>query len=233
MQIAGIQKFSLIDYPGKIATVIFTLGCNFRCPYCHNPEFVSEEYKEEIIKNIIAEEIFFRFLEKRKGLLDGVSICWWEPTLQKNLSNFCKRVKELGFFVKLDTNGTNPKILKSLVDNKLLDYIAIDIKNPLEKYEEITWFKGNIEGIKESIEIIKNSSLEYEFRTTCIAWFHNQEDIENIAKTLAWAKLYYLQNYKPWNTLEKDFFGKSFLLKELQIFQDIAQKYVEKCFIRM
>ncbi len=233
MQIAGIQKFSLIDFPGKIATVIFTFWCNFRCSYCHNPEFVSEEFSKNILENSIPEEVFFHFLEKRKGLLDGVSICWWEPTIQKDLSDFCKKVKELWFFVKIDTNGANPKILKSLIADNLVDYIAMDIKNPLEKYTEITWANVKVELLKESIEIIKDSSLEYEFRTTCVAGIHNEENIESIAKTLAGAKLYYLQNFKPWNTLQKDFSGKSFTKEELENFQTLAQKYVEKCLIRM
>lgn len=141
MQIGGLQKFSLLDYPGKISAVVFTQGCNFRCPYCHNPELVDPARYQECLP----EEEIFSFLETRRGKLEAVTVTGGEPTLQKSLAPFLRRIKDMGFLVKLDTNGSRPDVLEELLRQKLIDYIAMDIKAPLEKYEAVTgWKEGNI-----------------------------------------------------------------------------------------
>lgn len=231
MLISWIQKTTLLDYPGKVATLLFTAWCNLRCKYCHNSEFVLPE-KIQLIQDFIPEETFFRFLETKIWLLDGVVICWGEPTLQKNLKAFCKKIKNMWFLVKLDTNGQNPKILQELLSEELLDYIAMDIKWDYEHLEDLIW-KYDKQKYLESIEIIKNSSIDYEFRTTLIKNYHKQEDFENIVLQIAGAKKYFLQNYRSGNTLEKNFYWESFSSSELLEFQSIAKKYVEKCQIRI
>jgi pyruvate formate lyase activating enzyme len=138
MKIGGLQKFSLLDYPGKISAVVFTQGCNFRCPYCHNPELVDPERFQECIP----EDEIFAFLETRRGKLEAVTVTGGEPTIQNGLSSFVRRIKDMGFMVKLDTNGSRPEVLEELIRHKLIDYIAMDIKAPLEKYEAVTGWKG-------------------------------------------------------------------------------------------
>lgn len=231
MLISWIQKTTLLDYPGKVATLLFTAWCNLRCKYCHNSEFVLPE-KIQLIQDFIPEETFFRFLETKIWLLDGVVICWGEPTLQKNLKEFCKKIKNMWFLVKLDTNGQNPKILQELLSEKLLDYIAMDIKWDYENLEDLIW-KYDKQKYLESIEIIKNSSIDYEFRTTLIKHYHKQENFEKVVLQIMWAKKYFLQNYRSGNTLEKNFYWESFSSSELLEFQSIAKKYVEKCQIRI
>ena len=161
--IGGIQKTTLVDFPGKVAAIVFTQGCNFRCGYCHNPELLEHSKNSDFNKND-----FLDFLKTRIGKLDGVVITGGEPTLQKGLYDFIKEIKSLGFAVKLDTNGTNPIIVEKLINDNLLDYIAMDIKAPFDKYTKITGVGVDIENIKRSIELIKNSSVDYEFRTTVL-----------------------------------------------------------------
>ena len=224
MNIGGLQKLTLIDYPGRVACTVFLIGCNFRCGYCYNPELVLPEQ----IKNqsIISEKEFFIFLKKRKGLLEGVVICGGEPTTQANevsaasqgntkcstsihkgLIDFIKKIKKLGYLVKLDTNGSNPEMLKRLINEKLIDYVAMDIKAPLsqEKYEKVTGVKIDINKVKKSIELIKNSGLDYEFRTTVIPTIHTKEDIVQITKEISPAKKYFLQNFRPEKTIDQKF----------------------------
>ncbi len=232
MLISWIKKTTLLDFPGKVACIIFTAGCNLRCSYCHNSDFVLPEKIKEI-KDFIPEEIFFNFLRTKIWLLDGVVICWWEPTLQKDLEDFCQKIKDMWFLVKLDTNGQNPEILKNLIEKKLVDYIAMDIKWDYENLEDLLWVKYDKEKYFESIEIIKNSQIDYEFRTTLIKNYHSLEDFENVVKQITGAKKYFLQNYKWWNTLLQNFDGRSFFEWELIDFKNIALKYVEKCNIRI
>lgn len=231
MLISWIQKTTLLDYPGKVATLLFTAWCNLRCKYCHNSEFVLPE-KIKFIQDFIPEEIFFRFLKTKIWLLDGVVICWGEPTLQKNLKEFCKKIKNMWFLVKLDTNGQNPKILQELLSEKLLDYIAMDIKWDYENLEDLIW-KYDKQKYLESIEIIKNSSIDYEFRTTLIKNYHKQENFEKVVLQITWAKKYFLQNYRPGNTLEKEFYWESFTSNELLDFKNIAVKYIKDSKIRI
>lgn len=232
MLISWIKKTTLLDFPGKVSCIIFTAGCNLRCLYCHNSEFVLPE-KITKIKDFIPEEIFFNFLKTKFWLLDWVSICWWEPTLQKDLVEFCGKIKDMWFLVKLDTNGQNPIVLKELIDKKLVDYIAMDIKWDYENIQYLLWVKFEKDKYFESIEIIKNSGIDYEFRTTLIKNYHKLLDFENVVKQIYLCKKYFLQNYKWWNTLYKDFDWESFTSKELIDFKYIANKYVEKCEIRI
>lgn len=202
MLIGGLQKSTLIDFPGKIACTVFTVGCNFRCPFCHNPELVDRDNFK--LNGIIDEEDFFSFLSARKGVLDGVCVTGGEPMLHVDLPDFLKRIKNLGFLTKLDTNGTNPQMLEKLIDEKLVDYIAMDIKtklktqnSKLKTYEEVVGAKVNLEDIKKSIKIIMESGLDYEFRTTVVPGLHTEEDIIEIAKEIRGAKKYYLQQFRP------------------------------------
>ena len=187
--IGGIQKTSLLDYPDKISAIVFTQGCNFRCGYCHNPQLLKSE------NGIYDVDAFFDFLKKRQGKLDGVIVTGGETTLQPDLKLFIQKIKELGFLVKLDTNGTNPQILKELINEKLVDYIAMDIKAPIEKYQLITNSKIDTSKIEESIKIIMSSNIDYEFRTTVLPIQIEIEDFNSIGKLLQGAKRYYIQKF--------------------------------------
>ncbi|MDD5198102.1 MAG: anaerobic ribonucleoside-triphosphate reductase activating protein [Candidatus Gracilibacteria bacterium] len=232
MQISAIKKSTLLDYPGKLATIIFTPGCNLRCGFCHNPEFVLPEEIKKIRHDFISEEIFFRFLKTRVGFLDGVVICGGEPTIHMDLPEFCRKIKNLGFLVKLDTNGSNPEVIEDLLDQKLVDYIAMDVKHIFDEYHEITGKNIDISKYKKSIELIKTRAPDYEFRTTVIKGVHSPKDIEEIVVSIRGAKKYALQNYRGEHTLNPDFEGGSFTTPELEALQKIAEKCVEKCLIR-
>ncbi|MDD3302752.1 MAG: anaerobic ribonucleoside-triphosphate reductase activating protein [Candidatus Gracilibacteria bacterium] len=231
MLISAIQKTTLLDYPGKVATIIFTTGCNLRCSYCHNSEFVLPE-EIKLIKDFIPEKVFFNFLKTRVGILDGVVICGGEPTINKDLYDFCKNIKDLGFLVKIDTNGQNPEVLERLINDGLVDYLAMDVKNSFSKYALTTQVEEDIEKYKKSIELIKKSGIDYEFRTTLVNPLHTFEDIIEIAKALSGAKKYYLQNYKGGNTLVKDFNGKSFSKSKLKEFKKLSKDYIENVYVR-
>jgi len=191
MRIAGFHKNSFIDYPGKMAAVIFTPGCNMNCYYCHNRSII----KGDKVRSIYRPDDIINFLEKRKVFLDGVVITGGEPTLQKGLADFICRIRELGYAVKLDTNGTNPSILKELIDKKLINYVAMDVKAPPERYEEICGIKVVWDDIYESIKILLQGNVEYEFRTT-LAPDLEEEDIMEIARLIQGAALYVLQQYR-------------------------------------
>lgn len=233
MQISAITQFTLIDFPREIACIVFTPGCNFRCGFCHNSEFVLPQKLKGVYKNLIPEESFFAFLEQRKNKLTWVSICGWEPTLQKWLFDFCKKVKNLWYKVKLDTNGRDPEILKKLIESGNIDYIAMDMKDEIGKFSSIAGVTIDEKPYLESIQVLLDSQINYEFRTTVIKWSHTKKSIENIAKYIIWAKNYYLQNYRSGNTLDPNFEWKSFSSHELLDFQQIAKKYVENCKIRI
>ncbi len=196
MLIGGLQKSSLVDYPSKICTVVFTIGCNFRCGYCHNPELIKKE-------EYILEEDFFEFIKTRIGKIDAIVVSGGEPTLQNDLEDFIIKCKKLNFLVKLDTNGTNPEVLKNLISKGLLDYIAMDIKAPFEKYTNITRRFLDIENIKKSIEIIMNSGVDYEFRTTVVRSQLSIEDLIKISENIKGAKKYYLQKFVAKDILDE------------------------------
>lgn len=193
MQILGFQKTTLLDYPGHVAATIFFGGCNFCCPYCHNKELV---LSPDEISNI-PEKTVFSVLEKRQGILDGICITGGEPTLQPDLKSFIKKIKALGYLVKLDTNGYQPSVLKELCKEHLIDYVAMDIKHAPNKYNQIANRKDfSIEPILESVAFLKEGRIPYEFRTTVIREFHKEEDFISIGKWLSGADAYFLQSYK-------------------------------------
>ena len=201
MKIGGLQKVSLIDYPGLICAIIFLQGCNFKCSYCHNPELVDPQLFHPCIK----ENDVLEFLNTRKGKLDAVTITGGEPTLQDDLAPFIKKIKKMKFAVKLDTNGSQPQVIKTLLDEKLLDFIAMDIKAPLEKYKNVVKVPVNADSIKESIKLILKEKIPYEFRTTILQSQLEEKDILQIAKLISGAKSYVLQKFVPVKVLDKKF----------------------------
>ena len=220
--IGGLQKVSLLDYPGKIAAIVFTQGCNFKCGYCHNPEL----NKLDGQRPAYTVPAFFEFLKMRQGKLDGVVITGGETCIQKDLKKFIAKIKEQGFLVKLDTNGSKPDILKELIKDNLLDYIAMDIKGPLNKYCHITKSDIASEAIKQSVEIIMKSGVDYEFRTTAIKGQLNTKDFKQIGDLICGAKRYYLQKFVPSKTLDEKFLNeKTFTDDE---FKDIVKSLKEK-----
>ena len=252
VKLGGIQKTTLIDFPGRIAATIFLIGCNFRCPFCYSAELVLPDKIKTHPK--ISEKYFFDFLKKRKGLLEGVCLTGGEPTLNKDLPQFIKKIRKLGFLIKLDTNGSNPKMLKKLIGGKLakrdslssltslpqsgsslIDYVAMDIKAPLnaKNYNKATGIKNDLKKIKKSIEIIKKSGLDYEFRTTVVPGIHIEKDIIQIAKDISPAKRYYLQNFRPEKTLDPDFVKiKPYSKEYLSEIQKTIAPFFEICQIR-
>ncbi len=190
--VKGLQKLSLIDFEPHTVATVFVGGCNFRCGYCHNPDLVLHFKKLKTIK----EDELLSFLEKRKKWLDGVCITGGEPTLYTDLPFFISKIKNKGFLVKLDTNGYNPLMIKRLIDGKLLDYIAMDVKTSLDDYENVVGVKVDINQIKKSIELIKNSGIDYEFRTTVVPGLITKENIMKIGKLLKGSKRYVLQNFR-------------------------------------
>lgn len=229
MEFGGLEKFTLIDYPGKVACMVYTIGCNFRCPYCHNPELV-----DETVENTMSEGYILYFLSQRIGILDGIVITGGEPTMHgQKLLDFILKVKNLGFKVKLDSNGTDPDFLARVIDNNLVDYIAMDIKSPLSKYSQTVARAVNINSIRKSIEILIESGIDYEFRTTVVKSLINIEDFEEIGKEIKGAKKYFLQKFIPTKILNPQFRKKvSFDDDEMREIQKKMSKYVETCSIR-
>lgn len=220
MKISGFEKLTLLDFPGKMAAMIFTQGCNFKCGFCQNSGLICHNNE-----SIISEDEIFKYLEKRKNILDGLVISGGEPTIQKDLVMFIRKVKDKGFLVKLDTNGSNPKILKELLDESLLDYVAMDIKNDFENYSKVIGINDyNLSNIKESIKILKESKIDHEFRTTVIKNYHDYEKLENICKLVEGSK-YYLQNFQDSDTvLDKKLV--SYSKEELKIiYENLKKKY--------
>jgi len=197
MKIGGLQRVSLIDYPGKIGAIIFTQGCNFRCPYCHNPELVDPDQYGPIIP----EENALSFLDKRQGRLEAVTVTGGEPTLQPDLEKFLKELKKRGYLTKLDTNGSKPDILEKVIRKRLVDYLAMDIKGPLKKYPQIASVEVDTSKIKRSIELIMASGITYEFRTTVARSQLGLQDLVSVAKLIKQARLYVLQPFISKRTL--------------------------------
>ena len=190
MNIGGLQKTSLLDYPDTISAIIWTIGCNFHCPFCYNKDLVLGKV------GVIPEEEVLSFLEKRKGMLEGLVISGGEPLMQNDIVQFAEKVKKLGYLIKIDTNGMYPEKLKELIDKKLVDYIAMDVKAPKKKYDKLTDVKTDIKKIEKSIEIIRNSAPDYEFKTTFVPELLAKEDIVSIAKWLKASKRFYLQQFR-------------------------------------
>ena len=222
MLIGGLQKSSLIDYPGKVCCVVFTIGCNFRCGFCYSGELVLEERIKENNYQIF-EKDFFDFLEQRKGLLDACVICGGEPTIHKDLIDFVAKIKNMGFLVKLDTNGSNPAVLKKLLEKKLIDYVAMDIKANKEKYKFYSGDKADVKKIIESVEILKNSKIDFEFRTT-VAPGLTEQDLMEIGDWIQGKDIiYFLQKFGT----QKEVLDKKIL--ELPVLnEEVLEKVVEK-----
>ena len=198
MEIGGLNTFSLSDFPGKVAAVVFTQGCNFRCPYCHNASLIPYHYRvpDELL---IPEEHFFEFLAYRSNRLDAVVVSGGEPTIHQDLPAFLRRIKDMGFAVKLDTNGSEPEVLKEILENDLVDYIAMDIKAPLDKYKQVTKALSLTakDKVKESIELISGSGVDHEFRTTVVEALLTPEDMKAIRKLVPAGSTYRLQKFCP------------------------------------
>jgi pyruvate formate lyase activating enzyme len=233
MLLGGLQKLTLIDYPGKVAMTVFTVGCNFRCPFCHNPELVFPDFGGAT--GSISEKEFFDFLKIRQEKIDGVCITGGEPTIQKDILEFMKKIKELGFLVKLDTNGSRPDVLKKALDQNLVDFVAMDIKNCLEKYNLTNGTETDLERIKLSVEMIKNSRKEYEFRTTVVPGLHTKEDFDRIGEWLKGSKNYALQEYRNEGKILDEKFGEKIKSKpklDLEKIKKKLNKYFNKIIIK-
>ena len=219
MKIGGLQKFTLVDYPGKLACSVFISGCPFRCPWCHNPELVDPDLAKD--HPGLKEEDLLKFLENRVDSLEGVVLTGGEPTLYPEIERLCRKAKRMGYSVKLDTNGSHPRRLKKLIQRGLVDYVAMDIKGPKEKYVQMTGLdshfddvKGNrkkfwentiLENIQESIDILKQNQVEYEFRTTLIPGLLDKQDVINMAEWISPASRFYLQEYSAGKSVDSRF----------------------------
>lgn len=229
MHIAGLQKLTLLDYPGTVACTVFTAGCNLRCPFCHNAPLVlpEREAQEE------STEAFMSFLKKRQGVLEGVAITGGEPLLHADMPEFLREIRKLGYKIKLDTNGTNPKLLKEIVEAGLVDRVAMDIKTCPEKYAEATGVPGlDIQRIAESKDFLLSGVVDYEFRTTAVKGIHTAQDIADAAKWISGAKEYYLQQFKDSGDII-DINGLSaFDENEMHTLADAAAQYVPSVKVR-
>lgn len=192
MKICGLNKTTLLDYPGCVAATVFVGGCNFRCPFCHNGDLVLHSAK---MKEYSEEEIL-TFLNKRKNVLEGVCVTGGEPTLYSDLPEFIAKIKSMGYKVKLDTNGSNPKMLKQLAEGNLLDYVAMDIKAPISGYHKVCGVQVNTESVQQSVAFLKQGVIPYEFRTTVVKELHTKQDIMEIGQWILGAENYYLQSYR-------------------------------------
>lgn len=222
MLIGGLQKLSLLDYPDRTCCTVFTVGCNYRCPFCHNGSIIQDTHVEQVIP----EKEIIKFLKKRINLLDGVCITGGEPLLQEGLEDFIYEIKSLGFSIKLDTNGSHPQRLAKLIDNKLVDYVAMDIKNAPDKYSQTVGIKNfDLTPIIESISILMTDTVPYEFRTTVVRELHSYNDMLSIARWIEGTKNYYIQNFV--NSTEVLNPGlSSYSKKELQAFLEFVLPYI-------
>jgi len=231
MKIGGLQKTTLIDFPGRIAATVFVVGCNFSCLWCYSSEIVLPEKIKD--HPVLPEKEFFKFLKERRGLLEGVVICGGEPTLYKDLPSFIKKIKRMGYFVKLDTNGSNPKMLGDLIKKKLIDYVAMDVKVPKGRYKEIFGEKVKVEDIEKSIKILNNGKIDFEFRTTIVPTIHQKGDILEMARWISPAKKYFLQNFLAEKTIDPAFIQiKPYSQEWLLDVQKTIAPFFEICQIR-
>jgi pyruvate formate lyase activating enzyme len=223
MRIGGLQKLSLIDFPGKPAAVVFTQGCNFRCPFCHNRELVIPSFFQESI----SQEYVLHFLEERKDKLKGVVLSGGEPTLQEDLLPFLRKIKVMGYSIKLDTNASQPRVLKEIISRGLIDFIAVDIKAPLARYSELAGTHVNIDNIRESIDIVLKSRVGYLFRTTVPKPLLSPEDIEEITFLINGCRQYVVQEFLPRDTvLDTTLLDKGQYTSKQ--FQDLQKKYEKR-----
>lgn len=227
MQIHGFNKTTLLDYPGIVAATIFTGSCNFKCPFCQNADLVLNPMSQPLI----SEEEILSHLKKRKGITKGVCITGGEPTLQSDLKRFIRELKELGLLVKLDTNGYRPEVIKELVKENLIDYIAMDIKSSIEGYSLVSGVDIDVEKIKESVEFLINGTLPYEFRTTVVKEFHDIRVMEDIAKLISGARYYYLQCFEDSERVIKRGLS-AYTEEELKAFLPVFEGKVESVSLR-
>lgn len=229
MHILGLQKITLLDYPAKVACTVFLGGCNFRCPFCHNPDLVFASEEEEGI----SEKEFFEFLSQRKGLLDGVCITGGEPMLEKDLPLFIKKIREMEFLVKLDTNGSFPDRLQPLVENRLVDYVAMDIKNSKEHYGKTIGIPlYDTTKIEQSVAILMKGSVPYEFRTTLIHEFHTRSDMHAIGAWLRGCRSYFLQTFEDSGNLLGKEPMHALSQEEMENFKNLLKSYIEAISVR-
>ena len=232
MIIGGIEKCSLIDYPGRISQVVFLSGCNFSCPYCHNPSLVNHN---RLFSAELSEQEIISYLERRLRHIDGVVISGGEPTIHSDLPSLCEKIHRIGYPIKLDTNGSMPKVLVQLINEGLIDYIAMDIKTDPHTYSPVVGREYGPEHILSSIRIIMESSMPHEFRTTCVKPFVDEPVVEKIARLIHGAMLYVLQQFRPDRILQPQFFrdmDPAHTEAELIHLRSIAEPWVEKCIIR-
>jgi len=230
MVIGGLQRFSLIDYPGKICAIVFTQGCNFRCPYCHNPELVEKNHTGN---EAVEQDEVLSFLEARRGKLEAVTITGGEPLLHSDIGEFLASLKSLGYAVKLDTNGSFPSRLEEIVRSGSVDYIAMDVKAPISKYELVVRKRIDTDHILASIGLIMNSGLGYEFRTTVVKPLLEEDDFFAIGKIIQGSRLYVLQRFVPSKLLDDRFMdAETYSDDELGAIQHHMDAYVEECLIR-
>ena len=228
MNIQGLQKLTLLDFPGKVACTLFTGGCNFRCPFCHNAPLVLEPDSAPSI----SDDELFAFLKKRRGLLDGVAITGGEPTLHPDLPDFIARIRELGYLIKLDSNGTSPAMLRRLIENGMVDYIAMDIKNSPALYAATAGLPSlDLGPIRESVSLLLEGMVDYEFRTTTVKPFHTDESMTEAAQWIAGAKAYYLQGFVDSGNLIAGGM-EAFTREELEHFAELIRPCVPTVQIR-
>jgi pyruvate formate lyase activating enzyme len=225
MLIGGLQKTTLLDYPNKVAATVFTIGCNFRCSFCHNPDIVKG------ISRVIPADRVLLFLKKRKKLLDAVCLTGGEPTIQRGLISFIKKIKELGYLVKLDTNGARPDLIERLIADKLIDYAAMDIKAVWEDYPKVTCRLFDLEAIKKSAIILLKGGIDYEFRSTVLPVLHSEDYVVKMAEQIKGAKRYYLQPFKSEKKLVNDNFvgEKTYSRKQLNELIQRIKNWFEVC----
>ncbi len=228
LPIGGVQKVSLVDYPGHVAAALFTIGCNMRCGYCHNPELVLPDRYADAIP----EEDILLFLESRIGKLEGVVISGGEPTMHAGLPAFAKAVKDLGFLVKLDSNGTHPAMVKEMIAAGTLDFMAMDIKGPLERYQEVAAYPVDVAAVQETIELLKSSGIGYEFRTTVVKSQLAPEDFVKIGELVKGAPRFALQRFRPGKTLHPAFRHETtYSDEEFEQLKTVMERYVDECVI--
>ena len=227
MNIHGLQKMTLLDYPGRVACTVFLGGCDLCCPFCHNAELI-----DGAAKPVMDDHELLAFLEKRRGLLDGVAFTGGEPTLRRELPDLFRRIKALGYPIKLDTNGLHPDRLRALIEEGLVDYVAMDVKNSPAMYAQTCGVQNvDLDKIGESIAILKNSGIDYEFRTTVVEELHRQEDFEEIGKWIAGAKAYYLQGFVDRDSVVFENFHAP-TMECMKLYSETVRKYVQNVAIR-
>lgn len=230
MKVTGIQKLTLLDYPGVVACTVFTAGCNFRCPFCHNAMLV---LPEQIDDECLTDDEVFGFLKKRRGVLDGVAVTGGEPLLHADMPEFLARVKELGYKIKLDANGSNPELLSEIVKNKLVDRVAMDIKNAPEEYARTIGLKSfDIAPVERSKEMLLRGDIDYEFRTTVVKGIHTKESLIGAAKWIEGAKEYYLQQFKDSGNLILPDGLSAYDEKQMHALADAVRDYVPTVEVR-